>query len=588
VLYAADGNSQAGAAGGGSAGDGSTTQTAAITTSPFVINITWDSSVSAAPAAFKTAVLSAVQYLESQFTDAVTVNISVGYGEADGTPMDRDSLGASQSLLSTYSYNSYLSALSTDRTSPLDTTAAASLPSTPPAGSTIWTTTADAKALGLSTSTTRTDGYVGFSNVLPWTYSDTAGVAAGTYDFTGVALHELTEVMGRILLTGSTVAGFADSQNLMDLFHYSAPGVRDFSSSTAGYFSADGGATSLGAFNTVAGGDAGDWASSVTSDSFDAFSSSGVVNGINANDLSVMNVLGWNQAPAPVSSSDVTSVPTGIPSASSSVSTSVPTGISVAATTSGLNSAQTPTGLAANAALARVGQEGGVPSDSYSYALGGTSGALFALTPAGNTAVLAVGNLPLSGASGGRLYSLTVTPTDTTSGRTGPASPIGVVVGTSADDTVSVATLTQALGVSTPTFVYGLGGNDTLNGTGMTGQLFITGGAGADTMTGGIGLNDYLFGSTADSTPKTLDTITNFHVPGDVIDLTGLGTNLTYAGQIVAAAKLGPDSIGWLQSNGNTLVYVNTTPAAQPLAAASMEIKLTGLLVLTTGNFAHA
>ena len=43
-------------------------------------------------------------------------------------------------------------------------------------------------------------------------------------------------------------------------------------------FSVDGGATSLAAFNTVSGGDAGDWASSVSNDAMDAFSSSGVAN----------------------------------------------------------------------------------------------------------------------------------------------------------------------------------------------------------------------------------------------------------------------------------------------------------------------
>jgi Ca2+-binding RTX toxin-like protein len=347
--------------------------------------------------------------------------------------------------------------------------------------------------------------------------------------------------------------------------------VRDFSATAAGYFSANGGSTSLGAFNTVSGGDAGDWASSVTNDSFDAFSGSSVVNAISANDLSVVDVLGWNQAPA-----------------ASSAGTAMPTGISIAAATSGLNSAEASPGLAAKAAVATVGQLGGALADTFTYALGGTNASSFTLVTSASTAALAVGSSALAGALGGRLYSLTLTPTDKSSGLTGPAGTIGVVVVSSAGDTVNVATLAQALGTSTPTFVYGLAGSDTLNGAGMTGNLFITGGAGADIMTGGSGVNDYLFGSAADSTSKGLDIITNFKVASDVIDFTALGTNLTYAGQIASGAKLSGDSIGWQQSGGNTLVYVNTAGAARSLAAAGMEIKLTGLLVPTISNFAHA
>jgi hypothetical protein len=567
VLYAPDGNSRAGAAGAGAADDGtSAPQSAAVGTSPFVINITWDSSVASAPAAFKTAVLAAAQSLESQFTDPATVNISVGYGEVDGTALGAGNLGASQSLLSSYGYGALASALSADAISPADKTAVASLPPTAPISGTFWATTAEAKALGLSTSTTSTDGYVGFSNALPWTYSNATGVAAGTYDFEAVALHELTEVMGRILLTGSTIGGFANSYSLMDLFHYQAAGVRDVSARTPGYFSADGGATSLGSFNTIAGGDAGDWALSVTNDSFDAFSSSGVVNAVTANDFSVMDAIGWNQA---------------------STGTSAATGMAVAAATGALNGDQTASGLGANAVLASVAQVGGASTDAYTYTLSGADASAFTLTTSANTAVVTVGGSALAGAPEGKLYSLTVTSTDKTDEQAGAAGMIGLVVASGAGDTVNVAALTQALGADTPTFVYGLGGDDILNGAGMTGRLFLAGGTGADIMTGGSGTNDYLFGSVADSTRNVLDIITNFDAGRDVIDLTGLGTKLSYAGQLPAGAGLGAQSIGWQQSGGDTVIYVDTTRGAQSLARASMEIKLTGLLAPTAANFAH-
>jgi hypothetical protein len=56
--------------------------------------------------------------------------------------------------------------------------------------------------------------------------------------------------------------------SLMDLFHFSAPSVQNFSPIQAAYCSIDGGHTNLGNFNTNPGGDAGDWAARADSDRF--------------------------------------------------------------------------------------------------------------------------------------------------------------------------------------------------------------------------------------------------------------------------------------------------------------------------------
>src|ERR1035437_9170321 len=82
----------------------------------------------------------------------------------------------------------------------------------------------------------------------------------------------------------------------LDLFHYSAPGVRDFSGTTPGYFSINGGQTNLNKFNTNPGGDFGDWASSAGDDSPLAYASPGVVMPFPAADLPAMDVIGWNAA----------------------------------------------------------------------------------------------------------------------------------------------------------------------------------------------------------------------------------------------------------------------------------------------------
>ena len=120
-------------------------------------------------------------------------------------------------------------------------------------------------------------------------YNDANGVASNQYDFFGVVAHEMSEVMGRQMFDGAGANLFEP----LDLFHYSAPGVRDFSGTTAGYFSANGGVTNLDNFNTNPSGDFGDWAASAGHDAFLAYTGAGTVNGISAADLTVMNVLGW-------------------------------------------------------------------------------------------------------------------------------------------------------------------------------------------------------------------------------------------------------------------------------------------------------
>lgn len=565
VLYAPDGGSaaRAGSKGGGGNGGG-TTPSPPPPPSGLVINIAWDASVQSAPTGFTTAVTAAAQYLESHFSDPVTINISVGYGEVNGTTLGSGTLGASSSYLSSVSYAGLTSALATDASSATDSAALASLPASSPVAGTLWTTTAQAKALGLTAATsTATDGFIGFSSTLPFTYDSSAGVPVGSYDFNGVALHEMTEVMGRMLLTGATVGSTANSYDLMDLFHYASPGVRTFSASTPGYVSADGGVTSLGTLNTAAGGDAGDWASAMGYDSFDAFSNSGVVNPITTADLSVLDLLGWNLPPV-----------------------STPTGVTLAPVTAALAGAQSTSGLTAGAPLVTAAQTGGAAGDSYAYTLGGADAAAFTLTTATNAASLAVGASGLAGQAGGRAYALSITATDTTSGVSAAPSPLDVIVASGGADSVSVATLSSALGSATPGFVYGLAGADTLNGSGMTGPLWLDGGAGADTMTGGSGPTTYLYGATSDSGSAASDVITNFHAAADLINLTGLGVSLKLAGAI-RKSNLAADSIGWKSSGGNTFVYVNTSGGTQSLGATDMRIELLGSISLGSGNFVH-
>jgi hypothetical protein len=174
--------------------------------------------------------------------------------------------------------------------------AAATLPATSPASGQWWVSTAEAEALGITSASNNPDGYVGFSSTANiFAYNDSNGVPSNQYDFMAVVAHEISEVMGRQMFDGTNAFGTGASYDPLDLFHYSASGVRDFTGYT-GYASADGGKTSLDSFNTVRGGDLGDWASSAGNDAFDAFANPGGVNSVTQSDLTELNLLGWDPA----------------------------------------------------------------------------------------------------------------------------------------------------------------------------------------------------------------------------------------------------------------------------------------------------
>jgi len=81
------------------------------------INIIWDSSVANAPAAFKSVVESVVQFYESEFSNPVTLNINVGWGEVGGSPLGSSDLGESESFLEPFSYSQIVSALTQNASS---------------------------------------------------------------------------------------------------------------------------------------------------------------------------------------------------------------------------------------------------------------------------------------------------------------------------------------------------------------------------------------------------------------------------------------------------------------------------------------
>jgi Ca2+-binding RTX toxin-like protein len=452
------------------------------------INVTYDSSVGTAPAGFTNVVAQVVQYFQSHFNDPVTININVGYGEVGGSRLAAGALGESSTYLASVSYAAMTSALATDQTTAADSSAVASLPGSNPNGGAYWVSTAEGKALGLVGPSTSPDGYVGFtSSANIFDYNNADGVGSGQYDFFGVVAHEFSEVMGRILLVGATVGSSSNSYVPLDLLHFSSSGVHDYSGSTAGYFSIDNGATPLNSFNTVAGGDPGDWAGATT-DAFNAYATTGIVLPVAGTDLSAMDVIGWDagaSAPPP-SQPDLT----------------------VSNLVLNLGAGATGVGFSAN----NVGVVDAAASTTGVYlSTDATITASDRLVGSSLTPALA------AGASDFETASVTL-PTNLTAGT--------YYLGALADYSNAIAEGNEAnnasgavriiLGNASANNLTGTSGNDTIFGLG--GNDTLTGGAGNDTLIGGAGNDHFRFTARADGA----DTIVDFASGADRLDFTKL------------------------------------------------------------------
>ena len=250
------------------------------------INVNFDQPTSSLPTGFVTAVNWAINYLDSLFTNPVTLNINVGYGEVDGDALG-GALGGSVGLASLVSYSSVRSALLAQ-----NAPGASTLPSTSPFSGSVYMPQAEEKALGLLQGI-GLDGHVGFSNSVNWSFTPNVTPSAGAYDFIGAFEHEITEVMGRV----SLIDDQPNFYGVADLYRYTAAGARSLTPGGPGslaYFSVDGGQTLLKSWNNDAGnGDLGDWFGQGGNDMGNDYASPGVNNAFSAVDLLEMQALGW-------------------------------------------------------------------------------------------------------------------------------------------------------------------------------------------------------------------------------------------------------------------------------------------------------
>jgi hypothetical protein len=263
-----------------------------------IINIIYDSSVSSAPAGFTAAVTDAVQFYEHAFTDPITITIDVGWNEINGTPITGNSAGRSQWLGIGTSYSQLRGAFLSDQRSADDATAYSTFPATDPTnGGTFVVSNDQARALGLTPSSANPDAWIGISDLggtHTFTFDPNNRTVTGEIDAIGLIEHEISECLGR----GESLGQYFGTNvyTLMDLFRYGSAGVRDLVPGP-GYFSIDG-SHLLTQFNDpTQGGDAGDWASGIH-DSYSLGGNLGQMTPVTPTDLRLMDVLGYNRAPA--------------------------------------------------------------------------------------------------------------------------------------------------------------------------------------------------------------------------------------------------------------------------------------------------
>jgi hypothetical protein len=294
----------------------------------------------------------------SLFTDNININFQIDFSN-----LGLSTLAQAGSYSYRPSYTTVYNALVADQSSTDDNTAVSYLSANPtfnmllnrtansPNGSgsatpyldnngnannsTININTANAKALGLLTNYNGLDAEITFNNQFTWDFNRSNGISGGTYDFVGIAAHEIGHALGFVsgvddldyYSSPGNGGPYNDSDftdvTTLDLFRYStlskaAPGgsVIDWTADTRDkYFSIDGGATKLASFSTGStfgdGRQASHFKDTLTANTaslgiMDPTSGAGELLLITENDIKAFDVIGWNRA---VVNNNATAVP---------------------------------------------------------------------------------------------------------------------------------------------------------------------------------------------------------------------------------------------------------------------------------------
>ena len=286
----------------------------------------------------------AANYWGSMFTNSATINLGVRFA-----PLAPNVIGSTGSLHQDFAIgtweglvNATKSSSTIDQTAILPSLAAggivgltagvngsgnndnsvtAILDGSQASSQVLYANTAVVKAVGGVVTKAGRDGNVTFSSNFAFDFDPRDGVDAGTFDFIGVAIHEIGHALGFVsgvdffdvyggpnFPAGVTPLGYDLNDtsifSALDMFRYSAPGTLDFRTGGTKYFSIDGGATALfgntmstGQFNGD-GRQASHWkdtpacqiGNGIMDPTF-CFGQTGFVTGL---DLAAFDAMGWN------------------------------------------------------------------------------------------------------------------------------------------------------------------------------------------------------------------------------------------------------------------------------------------------------
>lgn len=279
---------------------------------------------------------------ESTLTDAVTVDINIGYRSISG-----GAIGLTTPTVGTELYSDFRAALIGDAKSAADFSSTAGLQAGPVynvwsnlsaenpngAGSEtpylddgtfgplnnifILETSANARAVGIDTgSLPNGDGTIEFNSDAPWDFNRNDGISASAFDFVGAAAHEIAHVLGFTSGVDNIDASPGASENTneflsnaLDLFRFSTEslaqgaGVIDMTASpTEKFFSIDGGTTNLAGFSKgvnfggLGSQQASHWADNLGLGMMDPSAFLGELLVMSELDRTGMDVIGWDLA----------------------------------------------------------------------------------------------------------------------------------------------------------------------------------------------------------------------------------------------------------------------------------------------------
>jgi VCBS repeat-containing protein len=266
---------------------------------------------------FNNVVLAVESFFNQQFSDNVTLNVSFDWQALNpGWVSGGFFLGSNNFTQFPVSYTDIINALSasqsTNDANPGDDAAAiAALPGSDPAPTTdsntvrYLVTQGEEKLLGLNgvgpNDNLGADATITLASDLPvgnFDFDRSDGIGANSFDLFAVIAHEISEgLMGRIMSGGGVSADMTNDYTIMDLFHFTAAGVRAMLETGANNLFSFSGTTGDPNLNRVLdnSGDIADPSSFADPQNSFADAVLGVLAAITQTDLRILDVLGWTR-----------------------------------------------------------------------------------------------------------------------------------------------------------------------------------------------------------------------------------------------------------------------------------------------------